>query len=95
MEFCVKYIRSPGPFISMCKQVILSFTTFINQNVDYILEIFFFKKKSIVSADLYERFSLKICDYRSVSKSSWRFFKLFSVSKGGGSALSNKEVRWP
>lgn len=44
MEFCVKYIRSPGPFISMCKQVILSFTTFINQNVDYILEIFFLEK---------------------------------------------------
>lgn len=44
-KFCVKYIRSPGPFISMCKQVILSFTTFINQNVDYILEIFFFGKR--------------------------------------------------
>lgn len=43
MDFCVKYIRSPGPFISMCKQVILSFTAFIiNQNVDYILEIIFF-----------------------------------------------------
>lgn len=46
MDFCVKYIRSPGPFISMCKQVILSFTAFIiNQNVDYILEIIFFLEK--------------------------------------------------